>query len=378
MKMKEGVVMSIGKKILALRKSLGLSQEQMAQDLHVSRQTISKYEADLSLPNMETILLMCELYHVSITELLGIDESKTDLTTQLFDQMSLVTSNLEKEKNRRKVFDFVLVGICVVSLFFNVYNFMRKPQQVIIDKGVTNVTTTQEEKVFETKSIDVLGYHLDEMMMDVKISCSVKNRNDNSLVTCYMVDRSGKQYEYTLENSKINEYSYTGQIPLMDYEKIIFEMNTQGEMKSEREAECDYLRNILEQYVCIGIPCERKETGYNSIHYDQIKYYEHPSLSVMLGDIPVDGKMQGKMHLVIRKLNSKGADTILIDRDIDLNCTGDIQLDKKIDRYCDITITMEVEVDGYTCEEIYVNRKIFPTSSTQTTSVGSVISVYEY
>lgn len=350
----------------------------MAKDLHVSRQTISKYESDLSLPNMETILLMCELYHVSITELLGIDENKTDLTAQLFDSMNLVASNLEKEKSRRKIFDIVLVSVCMVSLCLNVYNFIRKPQQVIIDKGVTNVTQTQEEKVFETTTIDVLGYHFDEMMMDVNINASTKNRNSNSIVTCYMVDRKGNQYEYNLQNSKINEYSYTGQIPLMDYEKIVFEMNTEGKIKSEREEECDYLRNILEKYICLGIPCEWNETSSNKIHYDQIKYYVHPSLSGMLGNVSFDGKIRGKMHLVIRKINSNGPYTVLIDKDIDLSRTGDIELDKKIEKYCDLSISVQSEIDGYICDVINVDRKIFPTSTFQETSDGYVTYVYQY
>ena len=40
-------MMSIGKKILTLRRKLDLSQEQMAQELHVSRQTISKWESEV-------------------------------------------------------------------------------------------------------------------------------------------------------------------------------------------------------------------------------------------------------------------------------------------------------------------------------------------
>lgn len=40
--------MSIGKKLLSLRRELELSQEEMAKSLYVSRQTISKWESDVS------------------------------------------------------------------------------------------------------------------------------------------------------------------------------------------------------------------------------------------------------------------------------------------------------------------------------------------
>ena len=48
--------MSIGKKLLYLRQQRGLSQEELASALHVSRQTISKWESDLSLPDMKMML----------------------------------------------------------------------------------------------------------------------------------------------------------------------------------------------------------------------------------------------------------------------------------------------------------------------------------
>ena len=102
-------MMSIGKKILALRRKLDLSQEQMAQELHVSRQTISKWESDLNLPDMKTVLLMSELYDVSVTELLGVEDSKDDSITQLYNQLHLVNKNLESAKKRRTIFDIVFV-----------------------------------------------------------------------------------------------------------------------------------------------------------------------------------------------------------------------------------------------------------------------------
>ena len=68
--------MSIGKKLLYLRQQRGLSQEELASALHVSRQTISKWESDLSLPDMKMMLSISRFYDVSVTELLGVDEKE--------------------------------------------------------------------------------------------------------------------------------------------------------------------------------------------------------------------------------------------------------------------------------------------------------------
>ncbi|MBQ4100040.1 MAG: helix-turn-helix transcriptional regulator, partial [Oscillospiraceae bacterium] len=57
--------MSISEKIQQLRKSSGLSQEQFAEKLDVSRQAISKWETGISFPDVEKLVLISELFNVS-------------------------------------------------------------------------------------------------------------------------------------------------------------------------------------------------------------------------------------------------------------------------------------------------------------------------
>ncbi|WP_430136544.1 helix-turn-helix domain-containing protein [Paenibacillus lautus] len=54
------------------RKKKGLTGEQVAKYLYVSRQTISGYETGSREPNLETITLLSELYDMSVDSLLGI------------------------------------------------------------------------------------------------------------------------------------------------------------------------------------------------------------------------------------------------------------------------------------------------------------------
>ncbi len=62
--------MTIGEKIIHLRTLAGLSQEQLAEKLSVSRQSVSKWEVDQSLPQIDKVLQLCELFCVSTDELL--------------------------------------------------------------------------------------------------------------------------------------------------------------------------------------------------------------------------------------------------------------------------------------------------------------------
>ena len=62
--------MSLGEKLLDLRKEKHLSQEEVADKLNVSRQTVSKQETDQSTPDFDKIMPICELYGITTNELL--------------------------------------------------------------------------------------------------------------------------------------------------------------------------------------------------------------------------------------------------------------------------------------------------------------------
>ena len=62
--------MSLGERLLELRKSKHLSQEELAFKLDVTRQTISKWETDQSTPDFDKIMPLCELYGITSDELL--------------------------------------------------------------------------------------------------------------------------------------------------------------------------------------------------------------------------------------------------------------------------------------------------------------------
>lgn len=62
--------MTIGQKIIQLRNAAGISQEQMAETLGVSRQSVSKWEMDQALPQIDKVLQLAEMFSVSTDELL--------------------------------------------------------------------------------------------------------------------------------------------------------------------------------------------------------------------------------------------------------------------------------------------------------------------
>ena len=65
--------MKLSKQIIRIRKLNNLTQEELANDLNVTRQAVSKWERNISLPDLETIKLISNKYNVSIDTLMNND-----------------------------------------------------------------------------------------------------------------------------------------------------------------------------------------------------------------------------------------------------------------------------------------------------------------
>ena len=70
--------MSLGERLYELRKSKNLSQEEVADKLNVTRQTVSKWETDESKPDFDKIVPICELYNINSEELLTGKKEETE------------------------------------------------------------------------------------------------------------------------------------------------------------------------------------------------------------------------------------------------------------------------------------------------------------
>ena len=60
---------NLGERLLELRKDKRLSQEEVAEKLNVTRQTVSKWETNQSMPDFDKIVPLCELYGITPNEL---------------------------------------------------------------------------------------------------------------------------------------------------------------------------------------------------------------------------------------------------------------------------------------------------------------------
>lgn len=105
--------------IKAIRKSKGLSQEELAIKLNVVRQTISKWEQGLSVPDSEMLISISEVLETPVSTLLGenISESKADDLKVIAEKLEIINLHLSKRKNtRRKIIHWILISLCAIII----------------------------------------------------------------------------------------------------------------------------------------------------------------------------------------------------------------------------------------------------------------------
>ena len=69
--------MTIGEKIYNYRKQAGLSQEELADKMNVTRQSVSLWETDQTVPSLDSLMMLADLFSVSLDELCGAATDKT-------------------------------------------------------------------------------------------------------------------------------------------------------------------------------------------------------------------------------------------------------------------------------------------------------------
>lgn len=91
----------IAENMKRIRKQKGISQEDLADALHVVRQTISKWEKGLSIPDAESVIRMAEILKVPVSELLGVQEEPArDLSEKLENANKWIAQKQHEERNR--------------------------------------------------------------------------------------------------------------------------------------------------------------------------------------------------------------------------------------------------------------------------------------
>lgn len=109
--------MMLGEKILMLRKARGMSQEQLAQSLEVSRQAVSKWELNEAVPDVSRVVAMSELFGVTTDYLLKPESGETGYPHDVDNEKTGDVMQNSAMQPDRKWLGAVLVGVCALAIF---------------------------------------------------------------------------------------------------------------------------------------------------------------------------------------------------------------------------------------------------------------------
>lgn len=107
----------------AIRKSKGLSQEELGIKLNVVRQTISKWEQGLSVPDSDMLISISEALETPVSTLLGetVIGSEVDDLKAISEKLEIINLQLAQRKTaRRKILHWLLISLCAVIVIISV------------------------------------------------------------------------------------------------------------------------------------------------------------------------------------------------------------------------------------------------------------------
>ncbi len=130
----------LNENIRNLRKSRGLSQEELAARLHVVRQTISKWENGLSVPDSEMLIKLAAVFEVSVSDLLGAGiPTEQEAQKQIAEQLQQINEQLAIRNRRTKkilkviaaiIIAAILLGMVLLAANFYTYEAVATPTTV--------------------------------------------------------------------------------------------------------------------------------------------------------------------------------------------------------------------------------------------------------
>jgi len=131
--------------IKAFRKDRGLTQEELAIRVNVVRQTVSKWEKGLSVPDADMLQKIAEVLEVSVSQLLGREEEPEKDRNEVAEQLARINEQLAIRNRRTKriwtivgivLAGWILVNVVAMVLSYAAYNTLSTTTELTVSEAV--------------------------------------------------------------------------------------------------------------------------------------------------------------------------------------------------------------------------------------------------
>ncbi len=261
--------MTTGEKIAALRKEQGMSQEALGEKLGLSRQAVSKWEADQAVPTMDNLMELSKLFDVPVDTLLRPDAELTSKAEDTAEQ----TAPTPTVSRKWKIAAIAAAGLLCVSVVCSAVSLWRvsvmqqQIDQLRMQSGPSTIyypdTNDENSDLADwSENVTVDRQNTDNLL--VTVSAVPRSMLDGE--TAKFVVRSGDQsWECDAENN--NGYSGEISVPMVDkFSVYLMLTSTNGETRnlfvtSEFDLENRFSLNISASWESGGITFSFGETS---------------------------------------------------------------------------------------------------------------------
>ena len=140
----------LGENIIARRKQMGLSQQTLADQLHVVRQTISKWEKNLSVPDADALLRLADALETTVQALLGTTEEAA-VEPDVAVVLSRINDQLAIQNRRRRRIWTAAAWVLGLIVAFNALILILS-WTLSVDMDSTMETTVLEQTLLENEA----------------------------------------------------------------------------------------------------------------------------------------------------------------------------------------------------------------------------------
>ena len=257
--------LKLGNKILEIRKKNGLSQEEFAEKLNVTRQMVSKWEIGAAIPRSEKIDMICKEFNISADVILGNKVKSVDVNDNLNSNESNRSLHISSKKIKGMAAIFIVVLLLIYigfsiykfCIFTHVFNELKRYEKLnnyycrIIEYGDTQLIEDTEiwykDGIYKIKTqagnsintkilyIDTINLKKNKIIDNNKIEETILEEDNNNLF------KDGKMlYKYFIEDIKENvnifssliidnfEYKSINDKKILKYNNKYIEMNNEN------------------------------------------------------------------------------------------------------------------------------------------------------
>lgn len=195
--------MNIGEKITKLRKKKGLSQEELGEELNVTRQTISKWELNQTSPDASKLIEIANFFEIGVNELTSDEEIKAN---------EAITNNFNEDKTSTGVIVLIIILIlCLLAIVFFVTpliigkSIFKKSSSIINNsEKVSNLISQTAQNIQDKQDIQ------DKYEELKKEASKSKEKTEKEITEIGKeIESESKKYDIMSFNNQFEMYSGT-------------------------------------------------------------------------------------------------------------------------------------------------------------------------